>query len=85
MAEKKARIRDSIVSRLGEYQPKVKSWIEKLPESVRSEMLDIRVAWQAGEINSTARGLARAIVADCRERGMNSPSPEWVREWLTRR
>ena len=57
-------------------------WIDRLPDDVREELLAIRREWQAGAIQASARGLAAAIVANCKERGITICGFCGVREWL---
>jgi hypothetical protein len=59
-------------------------WIDRLPDDVREELLTIRREWKAGTIQASGRGLAAAIVANCRERGLDICGFDGVREWLTR-
>jgi predicted ThiF/HesA family dinucleotide-utilizing enzyme len=51
---------------------------------VREELLGIRRDWLAGKLQASGRGLAAAIVANCRERGIAVIGTAGVREWLTR-
>jgi hypothetical protein len=57
-------------------------WIDRLPDDVREELLAIRREWRAGTIHASARGLAAAIVANCKERGITICGFCGVREWL---
>ena len=57
-------------------------WIDRLPDDVREELLAIRREWRAGTIQASGRGLAAAIVANCKERGITICGFCGVREWL---
>lgn len=57
-------------------------WIDRLPDDVREELLTIRREWRAGAIQASGRGLAAAIVANCKERGITICGFCGVREWL---
>jgi hypothetical protein len=57
-------------------------WIDRLPADVREELLSIRREWHAGTIQASGRGLAAAIVANCKERGITICGFCGVREWL---
>jgi hypothetical protein len=57
-------------------------WIDRLPDDVREELLAIRREWKAGTIQASGRGLAAAIVANCKERGITICGFCGVREWL---
>jgi hypothetical protein len=59
-------------------------WIDRLPDDVREELLTIRREWKAGTIQASGRGLAAAIVENCRERDLDICGFDGVREWLTR-
>ena len=65
-------------------QPRPARWIDRLPDDVREELLTIRREWKAGTIQASGRGLAAAIVENCRERGLDICGFDGVREWLTR-
>ena len=74
------RVRERVLSR-----PQVaKTWLTRLPEETQRELLEIRAAFVSGEIVSTARSLARDIVAECQERGINICTVDTLREWLAR-
>jgi hypothetical protein len=59
-------------------------WIDRLPDDVREELIAIRREWQNGLIQASGRGLAAAIVANCKERGITICGFCGVREWLAK-
>lgn len=59
-------------------------WIDRLPADVREELIEIRREWRSGTIQASGRGLAAAIVANCKERGITICGFAGVREWLAR-
>lgn len=63
----------------------VRRWIDRVPDDVREELVTIRREWQEGIIHATQRGLAAAIVDNCKERGIELCSFDGVREWLRRK
>jgi TRAP-type C4-dicarboxylate transport system substrate-binding protein len=62
-----------------------KSWFHRLPPEVQEQLLAVRADWQAGAIVSTARGLARDLVEECRADGINTCVVDTMREWLTQK
>lgn len=60
------------------------TWLDRVPEDARAELLDIRREWRQGKLQATARGLSASIVENCRERGIPVCTASGVREWLTR-
>ena len=79
-----SKLRDAIASAAEGTAPRSTDWTDKLPAEVREELLGIRSEWLAGKLQASGRGLAAAIVANCRERGIAVIGTAGVREWLTR-
>ena len=77
-------LRDAIASSTESTAPRCPDWTDRLPPDVRDELLGIRRDWLAGKLQASGRGLAAAIVANCRERGIAVIGTAGVREWLTR-
>lgn len=42
-------------------RPRIKSWFDRLPENRQREMLDLRAAYQAGELDASVRQLITLI------------------------
>lgn len=85
MKKKQQRLGDRILAAVEARQAVAnKTWFDKLPEDVRKELAAIRASWKAGEIESSARGLARSIVSECREDGHNTCNVETMRSWLAK-
>lgn len=78
-------LRDSIVQAASGMEKRYRDWTDSLPEEVRAELLQIQRDWRAGMLVASGRGLAAAIVATCRERGIPCLTVSGVREWLTRK
>jgi hypothetical protein len=75
------RIRERIATR-----PALKStWFTRLPDEVQSQLTAVRADWQAGAIVSTARGLARDLIDECRADGVATCAVDTMREWLVRK
>jgi hypothetical protein len=76
-------LRSAIVAAAAPQAPRTAGrWIDRLPDDVREELLAIRREWRAGTIQASGRGLAAAIVANCKERGITICGFCGVREWL---
>lgn len=60
-----------------------KSWLEKLPAEVAQEVVEVKAAWRAGEIERSGRRLAAEIHADITSRGFTICGTERLREWLS--
>lgn len=76
-------LRDAIARTVSQPR-RLPSWLDRVPDDVRAELLEIRREWRDGTLQATGRGLAAAIVANCRERGIPCLEYSGVREWLTR-
>lgn len=61
---------------------KPKSWFEKLTPEQGEELAEIKRAWNAGELQSSALSLSQAIHAECAERGIPTCGPQGIRKWL---
>ena len=59
-------------------------WIDRIPKDFADELLEIRRALKAGEIDGSARRTAKELVAICVERGVKPPSWDHMRLWLAR-
>lgn len=77
-------LRDAIAERVARPARQPATWIDRVPEGVREELLDIRREWRDGKLQASARGLAAAIVENCHERGIPVCKASGVREWLVR-
>ncbi len=76
-------LRSAIVSSIT-TKPRIATWIDRLPDDVREELLAIRREWHAGLIQASARGLAISIVENCRQRGIDTCRLAGIREWLSK-
>jgi hypothetical protein len=59
-----------------------KRWHDDLPRDVVDELLSIRASLRAGDLNVTARTLARAILDDFETRGTRLCSLHTMSQWL---
>lgn len=78
-------LRDAVLKTAAETASRKRDWTDSLPDDVRAELLQIHREWRAGTLVASGRGLAVAIVANCRERGIPCLTVSGVREWLTRK
>ena len=81
MSSLRDAITESVANRPARRHP---TWLDRVPEDARAELLDIRREWREGTLQATARGLSASIVENCRERGIPVCTASGVREWLTR-
>ncbi len=81
MSSLRDAITESAVARPAKRSP---TWLDRLSPDIREELLDIRREWRAGTLQASGRGLAAAIVQNCRERGIPVCTASGVREWLAR-
>ena len=58
------------------------TWYERLAPEHREELDAIKAAWNAGELGTRRKTLARAIAANMRERGMSDIGEQGVIAWL---
>jgi hypothetical protein len=77
-------LRDAIASAVDSTVARCPDWTDRLPADVREELHGIRRDWLAGKLQASGRGLAAAIVANCKQRGIAVIKTSGVREWLTR-
>lgn len=77
-------LRDAITASANRPAKRHPTWLDRVPEDARAELLDIRREWREGKLQATARGLSASIVENCRERGIPVCTASGVREWLTR-
>lgn len=77
-------LRDAVAASAAKPPRRPPSWLDRLPADVRAELLDIRREWRDGTLQASGRGLAAAIVENCRERGIPCIQYSGVREWLSR-
>jgi hypothetical protein len=59
-----------------------KRWYEKVDAEHQAELAAIKAAWQAGELGTRRKTLARAIAARLQERGISEVGEQGVIAWL---
>lgn len=61
-----------------------RSWYDKLTDADRREIDEVYAAFKAGQVKTSGRALAAAIVKDFEARGIETCSAEAMRQWLMR-
>ena len=75
-------LRDAIVAALEPPRHGPASWIDRLPEDAREEVIALKRDWRAGAVPASARSLARTIVAHFTAAGLPVCKLDGVRAWL---
>lgn len=60
-----------------------RSWFDKLSPRMQVVIRDVKRAFLAGEAGSSARQIAKEIIAVCKENGEKPCSLDHLRIWLT--
>jgi hypothetical protein len=84
MKTKRPPLRERVREAVAAIKPRPSNWIERLPPGTREEILAIKAAWRAGNIDSSARRLAESISKECLAEGIKTCSPEHMRSWLAK-
>ena len=77
-------LRDAIAETVARPAKRSPTWLDRVPEEAREELLEIRREWREGTLQASGRSLAAAIVENCQERGIPVCKVSGVREWLAR-
>lgn len=73
---------DAIVSTAGSGRPGFGTWFDRLSEEDRSALATIRQRWRDSGKKPPAATMARAIVAHCKEAGIDVAGEVQVSKWL---
>lgn len=60
------------------------SWIDRLSDAERKEVIAAKAQWKAGTPPVSARAFAKWLVNYCRECGVQTCEPEHMRQWLSK-
>jgi hypothetical protein len=60
-----------------------KRWYERVAPEHQAELVAIKAAWQAGELGSRKKTLARDLSVRLRERGISDVGEQGVIAWLS--
>lgn len=85
MSPKRLSLMEQVVAKVKATPPRHKTWFDRLDESQREECLDIKRAWLAGDIKSSAIKLAEHISSTLRESGFSTVGTQGVAQWLRKR
>lgn len=81
---KAAAFSASVLSRAKNANPGFLPWFRKVPADVQAELEQLRCRWETGDTGLQKRAMARAVVAELRERGYAVPGVQGVEAWLER-
>lgn len=60
-----------------------RTWFDRVPQDLRSELLGLRKVWQSGDTGLTKRALGRQIIASLEARGVTGLGIQGVTSWLS--
>ena len=83
---KKPTLTEAVLTGIGQHRSgKCRTWFDKLTnDDHKAELLEIRRAWQAGEVKSPAAILARHIASSLKALGVSGIGEQGVTNWLKR-
>jgi ribosomal protein L10 len=82
VSKSKPDIVESVLSRVKESSPGFIAWYRRLPPEDLSRLESLRDRWASGEVQIQKRALARAIIEECRDRGLYVTGVQGVEDWL---
>ena len=85
MSPKRLSLTEKVLEKVAASPPRHKSWFDRLDDGYKAELLELRRAWQAGEIKSSAVRLADHISTTMREAGVSTIGMQGVVNWLKTR
>lgn len=83
MTTKRLRLVERLKDRLAARKPKPTNWFDRLPPEHQKELEAARAAWRDGAISTSASQLAREIVDECKQAGVEVCGHCGVRAWLS--
>lgn len=84
-AQRKMNLVDRIKQRVKDAPPPHKCWFDRLDDEHKTELLEIKRAWLAGELKIAAIRLAEHISEVLREAGALDIGHQGVLNWLKKR
>ena len=83
---KKPTLTEAVLTGIGQHRSgKFRTWFDKITDDDhKAELLEIRRAWQAGEVKSPAAILARHIASSLKALGVSGIGEQGVTNWLKR-
>lgn len=82
--QKKQSLVDRVKAAVATRQKRPVNWFDRLQPDAQEQALAIRKMWRNGEIASSASALARDIVSEFREAGVETCGVQGVRAWLSK-
>ena len=82
MAKKTQTLLESVRAARAAAPARRRGWLSKLTPEQRTEMLEIKRAWRAGEIGGSGLDVAQDIVRLGKESGLRTCGPYGVQRWL---
>lgn len=73
---------EAVLERVKPHRTGFPAWHEKLSADDRKRLEEIRSRWAKGDLQITKNALARAIIEECRERGIVVSGIQGVTDWL---
>lgn len=84
MTTKPLRLVERLKERAANRKPRPQNWFDRLPEQHQKEFSDAREAWRSGLICTSAAQLARDILEECKQAGIEVCGHQGVRAWLSK-
>lgn len=84
MSKNKLRLLERVKAAAESRRHGPRPWFDRIPKDFADELLEIRRALKAGDLDVSARFAAKEIIDDCVERGIKPPSWDWMRLWLAK-
>lgn len=82
MSKKRRLSFDAIISSAGGGTPGVKTWFQRLPQAEQADLAGIKKAWNERGRRPPAITMARALIAHCKELGIEVAGETQVSKWL---
>jgi hypothetical protein len=76
------KIRLAVIRRASNNRPGFVPWYRRMPDEVQRELDTLRQEWRDGSTGLQKRAMARAIVAELRDRGLPVCGVQGVEHWL---
>lgn len=73
---------DDLRKEMASFRHGVKRWHEKISPEHLDELASVKAAWQAGELGTRKKTLARTIAVRLQERGISDVGVSGVIAWL---
>jgi hypothetical protein len=78
----KSGLADLIKKNLRESRPGFRAWHERVAPEHMDELLEVRRQWQAGELGTQLRPVAKLLAQELQARGISTIGIQGVQAWL---